>query len=164
MQNPKNLTQQKRKRIPSAYLSIPFLLNGPFFFLGCWSLRYWPTLPQAPLEDSGRYSWGWSIAIKSTCSSCFGFLQLLNSQTTKTNHWGPEALLTSGLFWGKYVGNFWNRFLIPLKVWETSFVGLALFTNFTEVGNDAFDRMVGNSSSIRGTRVLDSWARPMQKR
>ena len=115
MQNPKNLTQQKRKWIPLSYLSIPFLLNGPFFFLGCWSLRYWPTLPQAPLKDSGRYSWGWSIAVKSTCSSCFGFLQLLSSQTTKQNHQVPEALLTSGLFWGKYVGKFGIAFLFPSR-------------------------------------------------
>lgn len=94
MQNHKNLAQQERKRTPLSYLSIPLLLNGPFFFLGCWSLRYWPTLPQAPLKDSGRYCWGWSIAVKScsyTCSSCLGFLQLLSSQTTKQNHQVPEG-------------------------------------------------------------------------
>ena len=36
--------------------------------------------------------------------------------------------------------------------------------HFTEVGNDAFDRMVGNSFLLCGTCVLDSWARQMQKR
>lgn len=89
----------------------------------------------------------------------FGFLWLLSSLTSKPNCPVTEALLTSGLFGVKYVGNFWNGFLIPFQVLETSFVGPALFAtsqrspvmHLTEEWEIPF-------------LVVDAWARQMQNR
>lgn len=81
----------------------------------------------------------------------------------KTKSSGARGTFNFWALWGKVCRKFLESLSYSLLGVRDIICG-TLFTNFPEAGNDAFDRVVGNSSSLCGTHVLDSWARQRQKR